>query len=114
MYFTKGLIHLRKTLKYFNTQEKYKVTWHGVNYGQPDWSYYSRSIAWHIQGEESLYVVANFYHENLKFELPTGKWQRILDSHLSIKEDLKEEMVTEPSYEVVGYSICIFKEVENK
>lgn len=109
--FTKGLIHLRKTLKYFTTQEKYKVTWHGVNYGQPDWSYYSRSIAWHIQGEESLYVVANFYHENLRFELPAGKWERILDSHLTIKEDLKTVMVTEPNYEVIGYSICIFKEI---
>lgn len=114
-HFTKGLIQLRKTLKYFNTEEEYKVTWHGIHYGQPDWSYHSRSIAWHVQGEEQLYVVANLYHENLRFELPSGeeKWLRILDSHLPLNEDLKQELVTTSDYEVVGHSICIFKGVKS-
>ena len=113
--FTKGLINLRKQLKYFNTTEKYKVSWHGIHYGQPDWSYYSRSIAWHIEGAESLYIVANLYHENLKFELPQNqKWVRIVDSHLAIGDDvsLVGVPVDGTDYEVVGYSICIFKAVE--
>ncbi len=111
--FTKGLIQIRKELKYFITQEKYRITWHGIHYGQPDWSYYSRSIAWHIQGEESLYIIVNLYHENLKFELPGGEggWVRIVDSHLPLGEDLTTVSISDREYEAVGYSICIFKAV---
>ena len=116
LHFTQGLLTLRKTLKYFSQNNQYNISWHGVKYGEPDWSYYSRSIAWHIEGEESLYVVANLYHENLRFELPKQeeKWVRIVDSHLPLGEDIHLEGVDviESDYEVAGYSICIFKAVK--
>lgn len=116
--FTTRLINLRKHLTYFVEQgiRKSKVSFHGVHYRQPDWSYYSRSIAWHIENEdaEDLYMVANNYHESLVFELPiTGKqWVRIVDTNLSSPEDISSVgvKISNNCYKVTAYSFCIFKE----
>jgi glycogen operon protein len=115
--FTKNLIHIRKSLKYFNKNvgDAYKVTWHGVCYNKPDWSYYSRSIAWQIKGQdENLYIIANSYHEALSFELPPthSAWLRIIDTSLISPEDVKTEGVTieDNQYRAEGYSICVFIE----
>ena len=112
--FVKNLIKLRKELDYFNSSEinSYEVSWHGVRYNQPDWSYCSKSIACLIKGTESLFFIANSYYEGLTFELPpsTGMWCRIVDTS---DEEMKE-VVVETSYEVKPYSICLFKQMESK
>ncbi|WP_069997984.1 glycogen debranching protein [Cellulosilyticum sp. I15G10I2] len=115
--FTKDLIKLRKTLKYFNHKKNnnYVVTWHGVYYNKPDWSYYSRSIACHIKGEkESIFIVANSYHEPLIFELPPSetKWLRVVDTNLTSPKDadIIGQKIESSHYQVECYSICVFLE----
>lgn len=115
--FTKKMIRLRKEIKYLSTKELslYEITWHGVQYGNPDWSYYSRSIAWHIKGpEESFYIIANSYHDALRFELPPSKnqWLRIVDTTLEEEKDieLKGIVIEGSHYLVDAYSIIICRE----
>lgn len=109
--FTKILIGLRKSLDYFKNEEEYTISWHGVHYKQPDWSYYSRSIACFIEGKESLFFIANNYYEPLIFELPPleGKWHCLVNT--AYLDELREETVQEESYEVKAYSVCLFKHV---
>ncbi len=115
--FTKNLIRFRKSLKYFSNKKSndYTVTWHGVCYNKPDWSYYSRSIACHIKGEgENIYVIANSYHEPLVFELPyiQSKWLRIVDTNLTSPKDVDiiGHVMENNHYQVESYSICVFIE----
>lgn len=115
-FFTKQLIKIRKHFSYFKkSAEDYKVTWHGITYNHPDWSYYSRSIAWHIKGnDESIYMIANSYHEALRFELPPSRtgWWRIIDTFLPSGEDvdLLGTRIEDGDYEVQGHSVCMFIE----
>lgn len=110
--FTRGLIALRKQLDYFTNDKQYVVSWHGIHYKKPDWSYYSCSMACFIEGMESLFLVANSYYEPLTFELPPieGKWQCILDT--AHKEPFKLEQILETHYEVKAYSVCLFKVIQ--
>lgn len=110
--FTRGLIALRKQLDYFTNDKQYVVSWHGIHYKKPDWSYYSCSMACFIEGMESLFLVANSYYEPLTFELPPieGKWQCILDT--AHKEPFKLEQILETHYEVKAYSVCLFKAIQ--
>lgn len=114
--FVQRLIALRKSLDYFkaDSKEAYEVSWHGVQYNKPDWSYYSKSIACHIQGEQGLFLIVNSHYESLNFELPPSskKWSRLVDTSKSdIVDQIKEEIVRSATYEVNPYSICLFKEV---
>ena len=110
--FTSKVIAIRKQLRYFKDEEPYEVSWHGVHYKQPDWSYYSCSIACYIEGKESLFFISNNYHEALNFELPAikGKWCCIINT--ASQDAFKEGFVEEKYYEVKAYSICLFKVVE--
>ncbi len=114
--FIQKLIALRKSLDYFKAAHKnnYEISWHGIRYNHPDWSYYSKSIACHIKGEQGLFLMANSHYESLKFELPPSSknWCRIIDtSKPEIGESIKEEMMQESIYEVKPYSICLLKEM---
>ena len=103
------LIELRKSLDYFNTDENYEISWHGVKYKQPDLSYYSCSIACYIEGKEDLFIIANSYYEPLTFELPPtiGKWKCILNT--SDADSFKNICVLEPKFKVDAHTICVFK-----
>lgn len=105
--FTRYLIALRKQLDYFRNEEKYTVNWYGVRRRQPDWSYYSRSIACFIEGKESLFIVANNYYEPLAFELPEGEsnWCCKLNT---AKDQQGCEEITTDTFEVEAYSVCLF------
>ncbi len=113
--FTKKVIHLRKELDYFkqDNEDAYEISWHGIQYGKPDRSYYSRSIACHIQGKESLFMVANSYHDCLQFELPPthDKWLCLIDTSFQ-KQPADEAIIDEKCYVVQPYSICLFKAIE--
>lgn len=116
--FVQKLIALRNSLDYFRTdaQESYQVTWHGIEYNKPDWSYYSKSIACHMQGAQSLFLIANSHYESLVFELPPSskKWNCIIDtSKTDIIGQIKEENVQSSRYPVSPYSICLFKEISD-
>lgn len=109
--FTKSIINLRKSLDYYKEDGHYDISWHGVNYKQPDWSYYSCSIACFIEGKESLFIIANSYYEPLIFELPPtkGKWQCILNT--AAENTFKHQLISDTHYEVQAYSVCLFKTV---
>ncbi|ADZ83787.1 alpha-amylase family glycosyl hydrolase [Cellulosilyticum lentocellum] len=117
--FVQRLIALRKSLDYFKTADKnnYKISWHGIRYNQPDWSYYSKSIACFIEGDQSLFLVANSHYESLRFEMPPSnkKWCRVIDTaYKEIEDIINEEIIEETNYEVKPYSICFFKEINHK
>ena len=118
--FTMKLMQLRKRFAYFKAENiaDYDVSWHGVHYTQPDWSYYSRSIAWCIKEPEGkrLYFIANSYHEPLRFELPpeAKKWRRVVDTHLEAPYDIDLQgiPINETLYEAAPYSFCVFEAEE--
>ncbi|WP_232617890.1 hypothetical protein [Thermosipho africanus] len=69
------------------------ISWHGVKPFQPDWGYYSHSIAFMISGSDFLckdakedndiFVILNQWREPLTFTLPIlhGKtWYRVVDT----------------------------------
>lgn len=107
--FTSRVIAIRKQLDYFINEDQYEVSWHGVHYKQPDWSYYSCSIACYIEGKESLFFISNNYYEALIFELPPtkGKWCCMINT--AAKDTFKEGIIEEGYYEVKAYSVCLFK-----
>ena len=116
--FLKFLIKLRKEIKFISgIPLEDNISWHGVHYGKPDWSYYSRSLAWHIEGDkEHYYMVINSYHEALDFELPPIKteWLRIIDTNKEYPDDIiyEGEKVTAITYKVHPFSFCLFKSKE--
>ncbi|PHV71461.1 glycogen debranching enzyme [Sporanaerobium hydrogeniformans] len=114
-YFIKKLIILRKKLLFIKKEGQYTVSWHGVKYNRPDWSYYSRTIAYHLTHEkEAFYLVINNYSDALLFDLPptASKWICMMDTNLSMSEDLNftGSEVYENRYLAECYSICLFKE----
>ena len=125
--FVKCLIHLRLNLDIFQRTRDLTLTellkeadvqWHGVKLNQPDWSYYSNSLAFSVRGRrELLYVILNAYKGPLEFELPAvvnwlgAQWQRLIDTSLEIMEDFcdpsKAPTIDSPSYLAQPYSIVV-------
>jgi glycogen operon protein len=75
------------------------TVWHGVELNQPDWSYESRLLAWHMyeapvtsRGEQ-IYVIANAHWEEHNCAIPPvswGQWRRLLDTSLASPNDIAE------------------------
>ncbi len=112
--FIKRLIDLRNKLDYFNdySEESYTLSWHGIFQNSPDWSYCSRSIGCLIQGKESLFIIANSYHESLEFQMPqiTGRWVRLIDTYEEdIDESICEKQICDNKYIVRPYSVLLFR-----
>uniref|UniRef100_UPI00404848D0 glycogen debranching protein GlgX n=1 Tax=Mariniflexile sp. TaxID=1979402 RepID=UPI00404848D0 len=126
--FVKHLVRFRKDHPIFQL-EKYwaipdpgepNILWHGTKLNQPDWSYYSHSIAYTLQDKESdclFHFMINAYWEPLPFELPENRagknWYRIVDTHLSHPDDFKRnELPLEHAgfYELKPQSIVVLKE----
>jgi isoamylase len=71
------------------------TAWHGVKLLQPDWSPYSRSLAFGAELRRAgmgLHLILNAYWEHLDFELPheaIGEpWRRWIDTSLDTPEDI--------------------------
>lgn len=114
--FTKSLIEMRKKVleAVEDIKEEASVTWHGICYNKPDWSYYSRSIACHITGKYGgIYMIINSYHEALTFELPPTDlvWLRVIDTNIEEAICFPGVPVEDNKYLAEGYSICVFKEI---
>jgi len=94
------------------------VTFHGVKLHQPDWSHHSHTLAIHLHGldgDGSLYLIANAYAEPLAFELPPQmRWKRMVDTSLPSPEDLVEEedapLAPGPTYIAGPRSVVILVE----
>ncbi len=79
------------------------LTWHGVKPFEPDFSYYSHSIAFMISGaptkpgeeeDNDIYVILNQWREPLKFILPHvhgRSWYRVVDTSLDSPDDFLDE-----------------------
>ncbi len=64
-----------------------RLTWHGCDLQQPDWSAASQALAMHLQGrpeEAEIYLVANAALKSATFALPgpepRGPWRRVVDT----------------------------------
>ena len=79
------------------------ITWHGVAANEPDWSDYSRTLAFmlcgkHAQGggnrDDYLYVAMNMHWESHSFELPKlpmhHHWYVFANTALATPEDIRE------------------------
>ncbi len=101
--FTQGLIHLIQSLELFQLEHILAINYapnephiifHGTKVGQPDWGYYSHTLAFtllHPEHDEHLHVMLNTYWEPLPFDLPPlGKgetWHRLIDTALPSPAD---------------------------
>ncbi len=73
------------------------IRWHGPVHGAPDWSDASRSLAFHLfgqDGDRDLFVALNASEKGLPFELPAAGrgsvWHRFLDTSLEPPDDIRE------------------------
>jgi glycogen operon protein len=90
-------------------------TWHGVKFGQPDWSVNSHSVALLVALRDRslvLYLILNAYWEPLEFELPSGdgcQWHRWIDTSLDSPHDIAEWSEAPPvssgSYRAAAHSV---------
>ena len=128
--FVKQLIHFVQGLELFRQESLLEVTersnkphlsWQGVTLGQPDWSYYSHTLAFtlrHPEAKEHLHVMLNAYWEPLTFELPPPEegqcWHRIVDTSLSLAETVCEINAAYPfkgkAYQVEARSCVVLME----
>ncbi|MGK7956551.1 MAG: glycogen debranching protein GlgX [Crocosphaera sp.] len=126
--FVRRLIYFIQGLELFKQEERLEVasdnpnhahiSWHGVKLGQPDWSEYSRCLAFSLrypEKEEYLHVMLNAYWEPLEFELPwlddQNSWYRVLDTSLPLNEtfcelDVAVEVTTQ-NYTANGRSCVV-------
>jgi isoamylase len=74
-----------------------KITWHGIQVGQPDLSYHSHTLAFMLaerddtDADDFIYVAMNMYWENLDFQLPGlpegMKWYQFANTSRPSPED---------------------------
>lgn len=99
------------------------ITWHGINPFQPDFSYFSHSLAFMISGEDvitgceqgdnDIYVALNSWINDLTFKLPilpsNKKWYRVIDTSQDFPNDFldKPDPVLEDSYLVQSKSSIV-------
>ncbi len=84
-------------------RDGFPVTWHGMEGGQPDWTWESRTVAMQISEKtpgvsselSDIYIAANSYWESLRLELPklTGsrRWLCVVDTMQESPQDIFEQ-----------------------
>lgn len=89
--------HERRRVSLSNVLQEAKHAWHGVNLNQPDWSFWSHSVALSAELKNEglvLYVILNAYWEALEFELPMltkgENWRLWIDTGLDPPSDICE------------------------
>ena len=97
--------------------------WHGVKFGQPDWSDQSHSVAFTADLEReglSIYLILNAYWESLEFEPPPasdgGSWRRWIDTARESPEDIvpwqTAPLLSGHSYRAEARSVVVlYKEI---
>jgi glycogen operon protein len=95
--FTRMMIALRaRCFALSREQFVRRVSWHGMQPNEPDWTEQCRSLAFQLHGrlnQPDLYVVFNPSGEPQKFTLPPGRgrWKRLVDTNLPSPDDVVEE-----------------------
>jgi len=97
--FTRMMIALRKRYFALNREEFVnRVSWHGTQIGDPDWTGTSRMLAFQLHGWHSqpdIYVMFNAHWDWQRFSLPSHEgqwcWKRLVDTRLPAPEDVVEE-----------------------
>ncbi len=91
--FTRMMIALRSR-HFAGSRERFvqRVSWHGTQPNEPDWTGQRRSLAFQLHGRPDLYVVFNASAESQRFTLPPGRaWKRLVDTNLPSPDDVVEE-----------------------
>jgi glycogen operon protein len=98
--FTKMMIALRKRHFALRREEFVnRVSWHGLNVGDPDWTGQKRILAFQLHGwhgQPHFYFIFNSHWEWQKFNLPPHdgqwRWKRLVDTNLPTPDDIVEEV----------------------
>ena len=103
-----------------------EIVWHGVEPAKPDFSHYSHSLAWALDGRRSdrpdlvdrdIYVAVNAWSAPLDFKVPAAPsgrpWRRAVDTALNSPDDIMEvdqgpRVAVRQVYRVQGHSLIIF------
>jgi glycogen operon protein len=91
------------------------ATFHGVALDKPDWGNLSHSLAVYLhpaEGDVGFYLIANAFHEPLRFALPaSSSWKRLVDTALPSPSDWTAEadapIVPETAYTVGPNSLVL-------
>jgi glycogen operon protein len=96
--YTRMMIALRK--RYFAlSREEFvnRVSWHGVNVGEPDWTGQKRLLAFQLHGWHGypdLFVLFNAHSDWQRVRLPphggNWRWRRLVDTNLAAPDDIAE------------------------
>jgi isoamylase len=99
------------------------IIWHGVEPGQPDFSPWSRSIAFCLDGsltgrepDRDFYIICNAWREPLGFRVPrspSGRpWRRVVDTALPspldiVEDDAGPQVAADSRYTAAPYSLVV-------
>ena len=98
------------------TFARWRVEWHGIRLGAPDWSDGSRSIAvgfTSIDGDTRLHAIFNAFWEPLWFELPPAErgWRLLVDTELPSPDDApgweRGPAIPGPTYRAAPRSVVV-------
>jgi isoamylase len=99
------------------------VIWHGVEPGTPDFSPWSRSLAFALDGgqtgrepDQDIYVACNAWEEPLAFRIPRSpsgrRWRRVVDTALPspldiVKEDEGPVVLAGSHYTLTAHALVV-------
>ena len=89
------------------------ITWHGVKLNQPDWSYHSHTLAYHLNeefGDYHYHFMVNAWNEPLMFDIPPTdhQWCKVIDTFEEPSFwPFGNQPINSPGYEVKEKSIVI-------
>lgn len=112
-----------------SSRPTYDIAWHGVEPDLPDFSQYSRTLAYSLDGrftgregeldyaaDGDMYFAMNSHHEAVKFripESPTGRtWRRVIDTAATSPYDFQaegqgDEVAAGSTLSLVGFSLIV-------
>ncbi|KAI9031504.1 glycogen debranching protein GlgX [Hyaloraphidium curvatum] len=100
---TRTVEHERRRMTLSDLMSRAKITWHGVELNQPDWSQSSRAVALELltrTGGFNAYMIFNSFWEQLDFELPPAPadrpWKLWFDTFLPTGEDIVDFEAARP------------------
>ncbi len=99
------------------------IHWHGIEPYQPDWGFYSRTLAFSLDGRFTgreldhdyeldcdFYVALNSWHEPMKFRIPVSptrrRWHRLIDTSRPSPEDIIADGIGPPVVDGSYYSVA--------
>lgn len=87
--FVSSLIAFRKNhpeLRQTRFLEDQDVSWHGQKLNQPNWDEQSRLVAYMLNAASPLYIAFNAKEEAVQLQLPSGSWQKLINTEQPWKD----------------------------